>query len=206
MSAYYEEYWARDRPPPVGDPLAPVRLAKLVQLAGPLPGARVVESGCGLGSTAAALAAAGAEVVAIDVSEHVLRRARERSPEVTFVAHSAERTPWPIEPASFDLAVSFEVVEHLLEPRKLVAGAYSALRSGGRLALTTPYHGRTKNIALAAFAFDRHFAVDGDHIRFFSDRALRGLLEDAGFVDVELFHYGRRWPVWAGVLGWARKP
>ena len=42
--------------------------------------------------------------------------------------------------------------------------------SGGAFFLSTPYHGLVKNLALAAFRFDRHFAVDGDHIRFFTDR------------------------------------
>ena len=42
-----------------------------------------------------------------------------------------------------------------------------AQRHGGGLALTTPYHGRIKNFAVAALAFDRHFDVEGDHVRFF---------------------------------------
>ena len=80
------------------------------------------------------------------------------------------------------------------------------MRDGGGLALTTPYHGRLKNLAIAAVGFDRHFAVEGDHVRFFSDRSLRRLLEETGFDVVRVEHFGRvRW-LWAGAFVWAVKP
>jgi hypothetical protein len=76
---------------------------------------------------------------------------------------------------------------------------------GGALAASTPYHGLAKNVAIAAFRFDEHFAVEGDHIRFFTDRAVRKLLNANGFRAVDLTHAGRFWPVWANTLVWASK-
>ena len=76
---------------------------------------------------------------------------------------------------------------------------------GGYLALTTPYHGLLKNLALATFAFEQHFDVTGGHIRFFTDRALRQLLRTEGFEVLDLLHYGRAPLLWAGVFVWARK-
>jgi len=97
------------------------------------------------------------------------------------------------------------VVEHLLQPRALVEGARQALRAGGHLALSTPYHGRLKNVVVSLAAFDHHFATEGDHIRFFSDGALRRLLETCGFEVEWIRHFGRFAPLWAGVFVWARK-
>jgi hypothetical protein len=71
--------------------------------------------------------------------------------------------------------------------------------------LTTPYHGRAKNVALALLCFDKHFAVNGDHIRFYTDAALRSSLERAGFVVERVRHFGRFWPLSAGVFVSARK-
>jgi hypothetical protein len=53
--------------------------------------------------------------------------------------------------------------------------------------------------------FDRHFNVDGEHLRFFSDQALQRLLPDSGFTVERVIHLGRRWPVWADSFVWARR-
>ena len=204
--AYYEEYWSRPQPPPLDDPLAPVRLRLLREsLAGTRP-ARVLDAGSGPGDVVAALAADGHDAVGMDVSAQAVDRARERHPGHEFVVHSAEELPWPVEPGTFDAVVAFEVIEHLLRPRRLLEGAAQALRPGGHLALTTPYHGLLKNVAVALVAFERHFAVEGDHVRFFTDRALRRVLEDTGFVTLRMEHFGRTWGLWAGVFVWARRP
>ena len=198
---YYEDYWQRDAPPPCADPLAPVRLGLLRrELA---PASRVLDVGCGAGDLVGALRRDGHEAVGMDVSERAVGLAAERNPGARFVWHSAEELPWPVEPAGFDAVAAFEVVEHLLWPRRLLEGAAEALRPGGGLALTTPYHGLVKRLAVAAAAFDRHFDVEGDHIRFFSDRALRRLLDETGFQVAHLRHYGRIWGLWAGVFVWA---
>ena len=54
-------------------------------------------------------------------------------------------------------------------------------------------------------AFDHHFAPEGDHIRFFTDAALRQLLLSNGFEVERIRHIGRFAPLWAGVFVWARK-
>lgn len=196
---YYDEYWRRDRPSPLEDTLAPERLRILRHWLGPdVEGWRALDAGAGGGDTVAALTALGIDVSGMDVSSEATELATKRNPGLPFFTHSVEEPPWPVEPGSLDLVVTFEVIEHLLRPRRLLEGAAHALRPGGRLALTTPYHGLAKNLALAVAAFDRHFAVEGDHIRFFSDRALRQLAEEEGFRVERIVHYGRRSPFSAG--------
>jgi len=203
VERYYDEYWQQDSPVPCSDPLTPIRVERLRRVLAPK--ARVLDAGCGSGDLVALLASAGHEAIGMDVSVRAVELASSRHPDATFVHHSVEELPWPVEAGSFDAVVSFEVLEHLLRPRRLLEGARTALRSGGQLVLTTPYHGLFKNLAIAVAAFDRHFAVEGDHLRFFSDRALRRLLEDTGFEVVRMEHLGRtRW-LWADVFACARK-
>lgn len=60
--------------------------------------------------------------------------------------------------------------------------------------LSTPYHGYLKNLALAlAGKWDDHLGPlwDGGHIKFFSKRTLRALLEEAGFQQIDLLRVGR---------------
>jgi 2-polyprenyl-6-hydroxyphenyl methylase/3-demethylubiquinone-9 3-methyltransferase len=200
---YYDEYWEQEAPPPCGDPLTPTRLELLRGVLPPR--AKVLDAGCGAGDLVSALGAEGHDATGMDVSARALEVAFDRHPEQQFVRHSAEELPWPFEAGSFDAVLAFEVVEHLLRPRRLLEGAHATLRRGGGLALTTPYHGLVKNLAVAALAFDRHYAVEGDHVRFFTDRALRRLLTETGFSVQRVRHYGRIWGLWAGVFMWAQR-
>jgi 2-polyprenyl-3-methyl-5-hydroxy-6-metoxy-1,4-benzoquinol methylase len=208
VKAYYEAYWNRDAPPPLADPLAATRLRilwSLIQATGPGTGA-LVDCGSGHGELVGELERRNFAVVGIEISETAVEYARLAHPASRFICHSVEERPWPIPQSSFDYATCFEVVEHLLQPIELLRGAYEALRPGGYLALTTPYHGRIKNVAIALLGFERHFDVRGDHIRFFTDGSLRDIVNDTGFAIEKTIHFGRLPGLWSGVFIWARKP
>jgi SAM-dependent methyltransferase len=63
---------------------------------------RLVDVGCGTGAYAAAFAELGWTVTGVDVSEDMLRRARDRGVDVV----QADATELPFEDSSFDAAVS----------------------------------------------------------------------------------------------------
>jgi len=87
-----------------------------------------------------------------------------------------------------------EVIEHLLLPRRLVEAALSALRPGGLVVLTTPYHGYLKNLALAlSNGFDAHWHPlrDFGHVKFFSRHTLLALLEEYGLRALRFSTAGR---------------
>lgn len=189
------------------DPLTGDRIKTLWRLADAvnLKPRALLDVGCGEGDTVASAEARGAEATGADISETAVERARQKHPKSTFLAFSAEAEPWPVAAGAFDLVASFEVIEHLVEPRGLVRGCHRALRPGGYVAISTPYHGLIKNLVLSAIAFDKHFAVEGDHIRFFTDAALRRLLEREGFDVKQFVHLGRAWGLWANTIVWAQK-
>lgn len=204
VKAYYERYWEREKESLAADPLAGRRLELLRNVIGGLT-VRGIDAGAGHGDAVAALARDGHNVLGLELSELAVSDARAAHPDCRFIAHSVEVLPWPVASEEFDIVWSFEVVEHLLEPRRLFEGARDALKPGGVFALTTPYHGRAKNLVLALHGFDHHFAVEGDHIRFFSDRALAALAAETGFRVEGIRHFGRFAPVWAGVFVWMVK-
>jgi SAM-dependent methyltransferase len=100
----------------------------------------------------------------------------------------SEGDPLPLEDQSVDAVWAGEVLEHVLDPVATLAETRRVLRFGGRLLLTTPYHGRvaTALLSLRGHAFDEHFDPRADHLRFFTARTLRSLLSDAGFNDVRI--------------------
>jgi 2-polyprenyl-3-methyl-5-hydroxy-6-metoxy-1,4-benzoquinol methylase len=204
LHEYYEDYWARDDPSPLGDPLTTTRIALLREHLGNGE-CRIVDVGCGSGTVVGELGREGHDTIGFDISQRAVDLASERYPSSRFVRQSAEELPWPVEDESKGLVVAFEVIEHLLQPSSLLEGARAALKPGGHLAISTPYHGRLKNVVIAALAFDHHFDPTGDHIRFFSDRTLQRLLAENGFEVEALRHIGRFAPLWANVFIWARK-
>jgi SAM-dependent methyltransferase len=208
MKEHYEAYWARPAPPPRADPLFGKRLELLwpvIEAARSGGGCSVLDAGSGDGALVAELRRRGIDATGIEVSERAIALARNADPDATFIQHSAEDLPWPVENGAFDCVVSFEVIEHLLQPVAMLQGASDALRPGGYLALTTPYHGLLKNVVIALVAFERHFAPEGDHIRFFTDLALRRILAGVGLAVRRISHFGRFPGLWAGTFVWAQK-
>jgi 2-polyprenyl-3-methyl-5-hydroxy-6-metoxy-1,4-benzoquinol methylase len=154
-------------------------------------GERVLDVGCGEGRFAAVLVDAGAKVTGIDVAAEPLRRAHVRRPELDLRQVQAEGA-WPLEDASFDVVWAGEVIEHLRDTAGWLSEVRRVLRSGGKLLLSTPDHGRLRMLgwALRMRAFDAHFDPRADHLRFYSSRTLTELLEEFGFHDVEARHAG----------------
>ena len=169
-----------------------VRRAFLREQLAAAGGSRVLDVGCGEAQLAAELALAGARVVGIDLSAEALRRARAHTRGLDLrLITDPER--WPLADASFDLVWAGETIEHVLDTARWLSEARRVLRPGGRLALTTPAHGRVTllGLALRGRSYDRHFDPRSDHLRFYSARTLRRLLADFRFEDIDLRRAGR---------------
>ena len=117
--------------------LAPVSKA-LIERAAAKPGDRILDVGCGCGSTSIALArqvAPSGFVLGIDISGPMLARARELAPKGAPVDFAlADATVYPFDPGSFDLLVSRFGVMFFAEPAVSFANLRRALRPAGRVA------------------------------------------------------------------------
>lgn len=106
---------------------------------GPLGGKDVLEIGCGRGGLANWLVQGDPHLlVAADFSTSAVSAASRKpmAGPVTFAVADVQRIPHPDE--SFDIVVSCETVEHVLQPATAVKELARVLRLGGRLLLTTP--------------------------------------------------------------------
>lgn len=175
----------------------------LREMLGP-PNGPILDLGCGNGAVARELLQTGYDVYGVDASETGIFQARTEWPDRFFV-HDLSRGVLPPELRGipFRSVISTEVIEHLYDPRALIRTAHGVLRSDGRLILSTPYHGYLKNLTLALTGkLDSHFTVlwDGGHIKFFSYKTLRKMLEEGGFKPFRFGGAGRLPYLWKSML------
>ena len=102
-------------------------------------GARVMEVGFGAGYGTAYLAEAAASVVGVDVAAGNIPRAQQRygRPNVVFQYFDGYHLPFP--DGAFDAAGSFQVIEHVPEPRldEWLREIRRVLTPGGRFFVST---------------------------------------------------------------------
>jgi ubiquinone/menaquinone biosynthesis C-methylase UbiE len=151
----------------------------------------VLDIGCGEGYFAAALSRSGAEVVAVDVAEEPLARARARHPDLDLRLVAPE-APLPLEDSSFDVVWAGETIEHIVDTAQWLSELRRVLRSGGLFLLSTPDLGPLSRLrlALSSRAFQARFDPCSDHLRFYTRRVLVDLLADFGFDEVAVVGAG----------------
>ncbi len=169
---------------------------------------RLFDLGCGNGSVTAELDRAGWSVAGVVPSTEGIRQARLAHPELLLEEGSAY-DDLTSRFGRFPVVISLEVVEHLYDPRRFAETAFHLLEPGGRLILSTPYHGYAKNLAIAVSGgFDKHFTAlwDHGHIKFWSPKTLGALLVEAGFQIKGLRRLGRIPPLAKSMMMVAERP
>jgi ubiquinone/menaquinone biosynthesis C-methylase UbiE len=166
--ALWEQAHDRHSPPP--------HLVEFVSGLGAVQSA--LDLGCGDGALTEHLSAC--DLVAADVSKVALERAQRRLLNATLT----ELDPGcalPFSDSSFDLVLCAECLEHVQDIQMLVSEIRRVLRPRGRLAITTPAHGRLTLLRALLFGLESEFDPLAPHLRFFSKGFLRSFLESMGF-------------------------
>ena len=132
-------------------------------------GARVLDLGCGSGYGSAQLARGGARVVGVDrVTPDAAHRA-----SAAFVL--GDLNALPLRECSFDLVVSFQVIEHLRDPAAYLEAIARLVRPEGQALLTTP--NRLTSDGVNPYHVHEYTGEElaGLLFRYFEDVALQGI-------------------------------
>jgi len=140
FSALAHRWWdAQSEFKPLHD-INPLRLRWIEAQAGSLAGKRVADVGCGGGILAEAMAARGAEVVAVDLSEKAIGVARlhqyESGTNVDYRLAAAETLALEM-PGAFDVVTCCELIEHVPQPASTVAACATLVKPGGLAIFST---------------------------------------------------------------------
>ena len=90
--------------------------------------------------------------------------------------------------------MSLEVMEHVYAPRSFAKCVNQLLEPGGIGLISTPYHGYTKNLALAVTGkLDAHFTAlwDHGHVKFWSVKTFTSLFAEQGLRVRTVVRVGR---------------
>lgn len=156
------------------------------------PEHRVLELGCGTGTTALRLASGVAEYMATDVSAEMIAIAREKAdgaglPHLTFEVVPAEAAPWP--DGHFDAVLAFNLLHLVKARRAALEGAHRLLKPGGLFISKTPLLKEMNPLIRAAIPLMQALGK-APHVAVFDADELESDLTAAGFAIVERARHG----------------
>jgi len=156
---------------------SPARVAELVPR-----GSRVLDIGCSSGElTEYIRETRQAVVVGVEPEPARARAAIARGLNV----YQGVLTPSLVEKLGpFDIVLLVDVIEHLAAPADLLILARQSLARGGALILSTPniaHWSIRANLARGRFDYASTGLMDATHLRWFTRRTLRQLLETSGY-------------------------
>lgn len=178
-----------------------------------IPGARVLDIGCGHGSVSGELVTKGLIVHGMEINTEALISLQKKG--IIAIEHNITQ-PFPkMEP--FDLVLLLDVLEHVFDPMALMEKAAQTLTQTGKMIIIVPlcfdlidrmrilFTGRIvsyDNRCYGPELYRRFRSYNYDHIRFFSPRDVLELCRLVG-LTVDLVEYNPLSAVCFGrVVGW----
>lgn len=154
------------------------RLARIAALlAKPPREIQVLDVGCSRGQFIAAATRLGFQAEGVEPAPRMAEAARAAGLRVRTGLLEEQGFP----DAGFDAVALFEVVEHLSEPRRLLAECRRVLKPGGLLVLSTANTASWTAAAMGARWDYFHIAKDAGHVSFYNPSSISRLAANCGF-------------------------
>jgi SAM-dependent methyltransferase len=181
---------------------APALGAAALELLAPQPGEAILDLGCGDGALTARIAAAGAEVLGVDLDADMLAAARARG--LTVAAVDGQRLSFE---GCFDAVFSNAALHWMPDQTAVASGVFRALKPGGRYVGECGGFGNIAAIrtAIRAVLGARGYDAEaGTGQVYQTAEAFAARHRAAGFTNVEAWLIPRPTPLPTGLSGWLR--
>jgi 2-polyprenyl-3-methyl-5-hydroxy-6-metoxy-1,4-benzoquinol methylase len=163
------------------------RTQKLLEWVG--EGKRVLEMGCSTGYISRLLAERKCDVTGVEIDPAAAEKARAHCREVVVLDVNSPLWVESIGERTFDVVLFADVLEHLVDPWRTLREV-AGLLDRGTVVISLPnvvhFLTRTK-IALGQFDYTPTGILDHTHLRFFTIKTARALIESSGY-RVTRFH------------------
>jgi 2-polyprenyl-3-methyl-5-hydroxy-6-metoxy-1,4-benzoquinol methylase len=151
-------------------------------------GKDVLDVGCGEGFLAAEIQKCGNRVVGVgELSEPKCRTALCRYFSLNLENGLAEVAN-ELGPQSFDVVLFQDVLEHLRDPQRVLSACTGLLRRDGRVLVSVPNVANITvrlELLMGRFQYRPRGILDETHVRFYTRRTARQLLEQNGLTVLE---------------------
>lgn len=144
------------------------------------------------------------KIIGTDISPHAINQAKRKFPKVKFFV-TPEDQKLTIKNESIDFTLAADVIEHIFDVSNFLCEMNRCLKKGGKIFISTPYHGTIKNLVIALVGFEVSFNPLSQHIRYFTKKSLSDLLKSHGFSVLSYGEYGRFKPLSRGMYIVAKK-
>ncbi len=146
-------------------------------------GERVLELGCADGFISRHLTERGCRVTAVEVDPEAAERARQWCEQV--LVYDLNRLDWTQQlKGKFDTVLCGDVLEHLVNPDVALRQIHTLLTPSGRVIISLPNiaHIRIRlKLLFGKFEYESAGIMDVTHLRFYTYKTARELIERAGF-------------------------
>ena len=144
----------------------------------------VLDVGCGFATTSQHIAKLGNRVTGIEASAEAVEVARTRVNEVIHAdLQQLDDVKRSLGDRRFDVIIFADVLEHLAWPIGVLRGYLDLLKEGGSVIVSLPNVGLWSvrlNLLLGRFRYEETGVLDRTHLRFFTRRTAREIIEQAG--------------------------
>jgi SAM-dependent methyltransferase len=159
------------------------------------PGALVLDVGCGSGELGSFLAARSREIDGIEPNADRAENARQYLRTVVTGA-AGPAADAQLQP-SYDVIIFADVLEHIVDPERVLRWAATKLTASGRILALIPNSANwmfRRKILKGDWSYGDTGYFDRDHVRFFDVRTARELGRGAGLVEAGIEYVPGRLP------------
>jgi O-antigen biosynthesis protein len=153
-------------------------------------GKRVLEIGCSVGYISRLLVERQCKVTGVEIDADAAEQARMHCSEVRVLDLNESNSVEHLAKGSFDVVLLADVLEHLIDPARVLREVAETLTAGGTLVISLPnvVHWVTRaKILLGQFEYTLTGTLDHTHLRFLTVDTARQLIESSGY-RITRFH------------------
>ncbi len=161
-------------------------------------GKSIADIGCGCGAFLDFLKGVAKDIIAIEPSESYRTIMKEKNFH-TYMYVKDAKEDWK---NKIEIITSFDVIEHVDEPKEFMLDIFELLKEGGRAIIGTPTDAPILRNLLGEI-FEKKLLFSTQHIWVFSEENLKLIAKEVGFEKLEI-KYFQRYGI-KNLLGWLKE-